>query len=102
MLEEFPLLLNAEESLSSSSMRRSKANSALRLLPAEDDENFVLPLGTEEFFVLRVVVDAEGEDELLDVVEENELVNDFFVSTRRSLVGSSSLSMWRRKANSTL
>ncbi len=52
-------------------MQRRKANSALRLLPAEDDEDFVLPLGTEEF-VLHVVVDAEGEDKLLDVVEEDE------------------------------
>ncbi len=39
-----------------------------------DDEDFVLLLGTEEF-VLHVVVDTEEDNELLNVVEEDELLD---------------------------
>ncbi len=43
----------------------------------DNEEDFVLLLGTEEF-VLRVAVDVE--DELLEAVEEDEILDYFFVS----------------------
>ncbi len=53
----------------------------LQLLP--DDEDFILPLGTDDF-VFQLVVDTEGKEKILDFVEEDELLDDFFISTKRT------------------